>query len=358
MKLQVAWKVTYCTQKMESPSHMALMMDSYRCDLYPSKFSFATLPMRCPVVEDSDIGWEPEPMIASLPKYVSPCNGDADVDRVSLSPRHYDFELFIAKTNCLEGGGPSISKCTREASSWSAPDGAVSDLQISHGAHSGQVAAPSLKTSGDYKGLRTSLGRPRRASSRKRHSLEIGMEAGLASELSGAAASEGCAVSVTKEHRSTKRKTTHNEQPVNLNQEQKKKSCLEKNRIAAASCRLKRQRRESELQTRSHELALSNSALKEIVSGMHKELQQLKLMLSGHRSNECCQMSTELGGEFTEGAVDECFQQMECGSEDSYETIASLYSDSNNMEFYDDHAMFFDDADLQTFSPLDSGSAA
>jgi hypothetical protein len=339
---------------MGSLAYMTLTMDGYRGDLYPSKFTFATLPKRYTVVDNSDIGWEPEPMIVSLPKYVSPCNGTADFDRASLSPKQYELELFIARTNCSEEGGSSISECTSEASSWPARNGAEPIIQISHGAYQGQPTTTSSTLSSNDNCSKSTTLALRKVSSRKTQSLETEMEAGFASKLSDAPASKMCAVSIIKGHHSTKRKTMHIKQPVKLKQEQKRRSCLEKNRIAAASCRLKRQRRESELQTRSHELASNNSALKELVSGMQEELQQLKSMLSGHLSNECRQMSIELGEEFTEGAIDDCFQQMESCSEDSYGTMASFHPGSYNVEFCDDHDMFLDDSDLQAFSPLES----
>ena len=295
-------------------------------------------------------------MIKSLPKYVSPCNGVAgsDCDRASLSSKHHEFELFIARTNCLEEVESPISRCTSEASSWPAHDAAEAFLQISYAAPEEQSAAPSPSMTSDGKGSEMTELIPRKVSTRKIHPQVLGMEAGLTSELSDALGAKTSTSSITKGHKSTKRKTTYTKPPVKLKPEQKRKSCLEKNRVAAASCRLKRQRRESELQTHSHELASSNSTLKKVVSGMQEEVQKLKSMLSIHLLNGCHQVSTGLGEEFTEGGLDDYFQQMECSSENSSETMASLYSESYNMEFGDDHDMFLHDGDLEDVSPFDS----
>ena len=239
---------------------MPVMRDGYRLDLCASRLRFVNVMESSPIAEDSEIGFDPEPSIATLPKFVSPSNQNVGCGSVSLPLKHDNFEVFIAGMSFLEVDGTSILKYTREASSRPAHKGAEPPVHASHAVQHGQLTFPSSRSPSLDDASKTVKLISLKTCPRKTRQLE----AASAFESSDASASRTCMASTGRGHHLIERKTTHSKQPVMLVEEKNRKFSLERNKIAAANCRIKRQRRETELQTHSRELS-SNSAFREIV---------------------------------------------------------------------------------------------
>lgn len=63
---------------------------------------------------------------------------------------------------------------------------------------------------------------------------------------------------------------------------------LEKNRLAAAKCRVNKKERTDQLQRDSHDKAVENSFLKQTILQMKEEVQQLQTILISHSSSDRC----------------------------------------------------------------------
>ncbi|KAL2426909.1 hypothetical protein ABEF95_003442 [Exophiala dermatitidis] len=77
-------------------------------------------------------------------------------------------------------------------------------------------------------------------------------------------------------------------------EEQKRKQSLEKNRLAAAKCRINKKEKTEKLQRDSHEKAVQNAYLKDQVMRMKDEIQQMNAILFAHASCEGCKAPEEI----------------------------------------------------------------
>jgi hypothetical protein len=71
-------------------------------------------------------------------------------------------------------------------------------------------------------------------------------------------------------------------------EEQKRKQSLEKNRLAAAKCRINKKEKTEQLQRDSHEKAIQNAYLKDQVMRMKDEIQQMNALILAHANCEGC----------------------------------------------------------------------
>lgn len=74
----------------------------------------------------------------------------------------------------------------------------------------------------------------------------------------------------------------------------KRKQSLEKNRLAAAKCRVNKKEKTERLQRDSHEKAVENAYLKDQVMRMKDEIQQMNAILVAHANCEGCQSPEEI----------------------------------------------------------------
>lgn len=74
----------------------------------------------------------------------------------------------------------------------------------------------------------------------------------------------------------------------NPEEDEKRKQSLEKNRLAAAKCRVNKKEKTEQLQRDSHEKAVHNAFLKDQVMHMKEEVQQMNALLLQHANCEGC----------------------------------------------------------------------
>jgi hypothetical protein len=92
----------------------------------------------------------------------------------------------------------------------------------------------------------------------------------------------------TTRKRKIGRKSTAAAQPATNPEDDKRKMSLEKNRLAAAKCRVNKKERTDQLQRDSHDKAVENSFLKQTIMQMKEEVQQLQTVLMSHSSSDQC----------------------------------------------------------------------
>jgi hypothetical protein len=94
--------------------------------------------------------------------------------------------------------------------------------------------------------------------------------------------------SATPRKRKTSRKSTGAPQAATNPEDDKRKMSLEKNRLAAAKCRVNKKERTDQLQRDSHDKAVENNFLKQTILQMKEEVQQLQTILLSHSSSDHC----------------------------------------------------------------------
>lgn len=77
-------------------------------------------------------------------------------------------------------------------------------------------------------------------------------------------------------------------------EDEKRKQSLEKNRLAAAKCRVNKKEKTEQLQRDSHDKACQNAFLKEQVMRMKEEIQQMNALLLQHANHEGCKSSDDI----------------------------------------------------------------
>lgn len=102
-----------------------------------------------------------------------------------------------------------------------------------------------------------------------------------------------------------KRKSTRKSLAATEEQDSKRRQSLEKNRLAAAKCRVNKKEKTEQLQRESHEKGVHNAFLKEQIMRMKEEVQQMNAILLAHANCEGCkspediqQHLSNLGNEF------------------------------------------------------------
>lgn len=77
-------------------------------------------------------------------------------------------------------------------------------------------------------------------------------------------------------------------------EDEKRKQSLEKNRLAAAKCRVNKKEKTEQLQRDSHDKACQNAFLNEQVMRMKEEIQQMNALLLQHANHEGCKSSEDI----------------------------------------------------------------
>jgi hypothetical protein len=91
-----------------------------------------------------------------------------------------------------------------------------------------------------------------------------------------------------------RKSTTRHRRSTFLRQEEKRKLSLEKNRMAAAKCRIKRKDRAELLQRSLHDQTLRNAFLKQEISSLEEETRRLQSCLVSHSTSGGCNMPAEI----------------------------------------------------------------
>ena len=96
-----------------------------------------------------------------------------------------------------------------------------------------------------------------------------------------------------RKRKSTRKASVASTQGDSL-EEQKRKQSLEKNRLAAAKCRINKKEKTEQLQRDSHEKAVQNAYLKDQVLRMKDEIQQMNAILLAHANCDGCKSPEEI----------------------------------------------------------------
>lgn len=91
-----------------------------------------------------------------------------------------------------------------------------------------------------------------------------------------------------RKRRNTRRSSSQLAITGNPEEDSKRKQSLEKNRLAAAKCRVNKKEKTEQLQRDSHEMAVKNAYLKENVMRLKEEVQQMNALLLSHAKCEGC----------------------------------------------------------------------
>ena len=96
-----------------------------------------------------------------------------------------------------------------------------------------------------------------------------------------------------RKRKSTKKASTSDEQG-GAPEDQRRKQSLEKNRLAAAKCRINKKDKTEKLQRDSHDKAVENAYLKDQVMRMKEEIQQMNVILVAHANCDGCKSPEEI----------------------------------------------------------------
>ena len=94
--------------------------------------------------------------------------------------------------------------------------------------------------------------------------------------------------------RKSTRKLSGNVEGVEDPEDSKRKASLEKNRLAAAKCRINKKDKTEQLQRDSHDKAVHNAFLKDQVMRMQEEIQQMNAILLNHAGCEGCKSPEDI----------------------------------------------------------------
>lgn len=81
---------------------------------------------------------------------------------------------------------------------------------------------------------------------------------------------------------------------VDPEEDAKRKMSLEKNRVAAAKCRVHKKEKTDQLQRESHEKAMENAFLKDQIILMQEEIQQINSLLLSHANYDGCKSPDDI----------------------------------------------------------------
>ncbi len=105
-------------------------------------------------------------------------------------------------------------------------------------------------------------------------------------------------------------------------EDSKRKASLEKNRLAAAKCRINKKEKTDILQRDSHDKAIHNAYLKEQVMRMKEEVQQLNALLLAHASCDGCKSPEEIQKHLQELSAEYMPRQMSIGGFPDYDEMS------------------------------------
>ena len=123
--------------------------------------------------------------------------------------------------------------------------------------------------------------------------------------------------------RKNSRKSAANADSTTSNgEDSKRKASLEKNRLAAAKCRVNKKEKTELLQRDSHDKAVHNAYLKEQVMRMKEEVQQLNALLLAHASCDGCKSPEDIQKHLQELSAEYIPHQMSIDGYPNYEEMA------------------------------------
>lgn len=134
---------------------------------------------------------------------------------------------------------------------------------------------------------------------------------------------------------------------TNPEEDEKRKQSLEKNRLAAAKCRINKKEKTEQLQRDSHDKAVHNAFLKEQVMRMKEEVQQMNALLLAHANCDGCKSPDDIQKHLN-NLGNEFFAQHMSGMAHEFPSFGSMPVDMSDME----HEHYFSpDTDPSLLNP-------
>ncbi|EXJ94175.1 hypothetical protein A1O1_02568 [Capronia coronata CBS 617.96] len=115
-----------------------------------------------------------------------------------------------------------------------------------------------------------------------------------ASTATTADGTSSSSTTVGRKRKASRKASTSVSEEGDSAEDQKRRQSLEKNRLAAAKCRINKKEKTEKLQRDSHEKAVQNAYLKDQVMRMKDEIQQMNSILLAHASCEGCKAPEEI----------------------------------------------------------------
>lgn len=106
-------------------------------------------------------------------------------------------------------------------------------------------------------------------------------------------------------------------------EDEKRKQSLEKNRLAAAKCRVNKKEKTEQLQRDSHDKAVQNAFLKDQVLRMKEEVQQMNALLLAHANCDGCKSPEDIQRHLTHLGHEFYAQQIASMTQPSYPAYPS-----------------------------------
>lgn len=144
-------------------------------------------------------------------------------------------------------------------------------------------------------------------------------------------------------------------------EDEKRKQSLEKNRLAAAKCRVNKKEKTEQLQRDSHDKACQNAFLNEQVMRMKEEIQQMNALLLQHANHEGCKSSEDIQAHLNNMSHD--FYPSHMGVSHDFTAFGGMsemdqnnyFSPASDMSLMNPPLPDFDrDADFDVSTPLHS----
>ena len=296
--------------------------------------------------------------MASLPKYVSPCKTNHGANAW--------LQRKAQQNGSLSQTGKKIHKSSKvtppkdaEASFISEDNGRTRSPQrmSSHLVQYGQITPP-MSASSVSENTPEPVKRSARNSAypRKSHHSQTNSRAASASTSLVSFSSSFSATPTTRASQSTGRPTPKSKSATTQQDDRKRKLSLEKNKIAAANCRMKRQKQEHLLKDQSRELVSKNTVLKQNVTEMTQQLQELQSMLQLHVLSTGCYKPADIQEALSEQSNGYSLSSMSLCEDDESQSAKSLRQDLSNLDSCPLPEPASDDWYLTDLPPLESFS--
>lgn len=112
----------------------------------------------------------------------------------------------------------------------------------------------------------------------------------------------------------------------------KRKQSLEKNRLAAAKCRVNKKEKTEQLQRDSHDKAVQNAFLKEQLMRMKEEVQQMNALLLGHANCDGCKSPQDIQKHLSHLGNEYFANHMQGLSSHSFSNYSNMSFDQAELE--------------------------
>jgi hypothetical protein len=343
---------------MDTPRHLFRKDNMF--SLNPLASTFTSPYFMCPRVstDDSEFGFDPHPAMASLPKYVSPCKVDHGGNT--------KIQIKVQQNDLLSQAGKKTHKPSKVAPPRDTETSSISDTSekarlprytSSHSVRYGRLTPP-MSTSSVSDNTPEPVKRSARngASPRKSHLSQTNPRAASIATSYVSFSSALVGKPTTKASHSTGKAMPKSKPAATQQDDRKRKLSLEKNKIAAANCRMKRQKQEHLLKDQSRELASKNTILKQNVSEMTQQLQELQSMLQLHVLSSGCYKPADIQEALSEQSNGYSLSSMSLCEDDESQSAKSLRQDISNPDVFALAENVADDWYVPDLPPLESGS--